>query len=415
MKRNKVIVLLILFIWFVISFVTNILGPILPMVIADFELNLTLAAFLPFSFFMAYGVMSIPAGLLVERHGAKRSLIAAFGLNFSGALLFVLFPAYHVVLLSLFIIGLGMAMLQVIILPLMREAGGEREYAFNSVLAQIVFGGASFVSPFVLKEVIRSLSISGDSPQVFWRGLIREDLAWSAMYLLFTVVFAAMLVVVSCVRFPEVKLKDEERAGKLDDYRNLLKNRQVVMFFLGIIAYVGTEQGLANWMSEFLRQYHGFDPETEGAAAVALFWGLMTLGCLSGLVIVRLVDSQVMLRVFTLAALLSLSAALFAPAPASRVAFPVCGFAVSVAFSIIFSLALNSVEKFHGAFSGILCTGIFGGALVPLVIGWAGDMINLRVAMMFLFITLLYILGLSYWARPLVKNQTVSVKVLLKK
>lgn len=100
MNKNNWIVLLILCIWFVISFVTNILGPMLPMIIDSFGLSLTLAAFLPFSFFLAYGIMSIPAGMIIERFGGKISLLVAFSLTFLGAGLFVMFPTYPIVLTS---------------------------------------------------------------------------------------------------------------------------------------------------------------------------------------------------------------------------------------------------------------------------------------------------------------------------
>ena len=85
---------------------------------------------------------------------------------------------------------------------------------------------------------------------------------------------------------------------------------------------------------------------------------------------------------------------------------------ISVIFSIIFSLALNSEQKHHGSFSGILCSGIFGGALVPLIIGWLGDMIGLRFAMLFLFITLGDILSIAFWAKPMIDNKIVSVREL---
>ena len=71
MKRNNFIVILILLIFFVISFLTNILGPLIPDIISSFHLRVGLAGFMPFSFFVAYGVMSIPAGLLIERFGEK--------------------------------------------------------------------------------------------------------------------------------------------------------------------------------------------------------------------------------------------------------------------------------------------------------------------------------------------------------
>ena len=384
MNKNNWIVLLILCIWFVISFVTNILGPMLPMIIDSFGLSLTLAAFLPFSFFLAYGIMSIPAGMIIERFGGKISLLVAFSLTFLGAGLFVMFPTYPIVLTSLFAIGLGMAMLQVIILPLMREAGGEKKYAFNQVLAQIVFGAASFMSPFVLAGLMRKLT--GEDPANdffirFLKGITPESLPWSSLYFIFTIVFVIMLVVISYVKFPKVELKEDEKAGTVQNYKELLKQKQVIFYFLGIIAYVGTEQGLANWMSLFLNMYHGVSPEGAGATTVAWFWGLMSIGCLLGLVIVKLIDSKLMLRIFSMIAILNLSIALFGPTQVAIIAFACCGFSISIMFSVIFALALNSVDKHHGAFSGILCTGIFGGALIPFIIGGLGDLIGLRYSM----------------------------------
>jgi fucose permease len=79
-------------------------------------------------------------------------------------------------------------------------------------------------------------------------------------------------------------------------------------------------------------------------------------------------------------------------------------------WSIIFSLALNSLDKHHGSFSGILVTGIIGGALVPLAIGWLGDRLGLRFGMMFLYLTLAYILSIRFWARPLITNATISLR-----
>src|SRR5438874_2495744 len=123
MKRNAFIVILILLIFFVISFLTNILGPIIPDIVESFDLSIGLAGFLPFAFFVAYGVMSIPAGLMVEKYGEKTVLLLAFILSFGGALLFAIMPGFSIALFSLFLIGVGMAMLQVVINPLLRVAG----------------------------------------------------------------------------------------------------------------------------------------------------------------------------------------------------------------------------------------------------------------------------------------------------
>ena len=416
MRRSNFIVLLILVIWFVISFVTNILGPLMPTIIDNYQLSLTMAAFLPFSFFLAYGVMSIPAGIMIEKLGEKLSMLIAFGLTFTGSLLFALFPVYEIALSSLFIIGAGMAMLQVIINPLMREAGGEENFAFFSVMAQLVFGSASFISPHVFTYLMRELNNYDGQGNFFIHSLSRlipENLPWSSLYWIFAFVFIIMLLIIGLVKLPAVELKEEERTGAVQTYINLFRKKHVVLFFLGIMAYVGTEQGIANWMSKFLNTYHGIDPQGQGAAAISWFWGLMTLGCLTGLVLLKLMDSKRILKIFTILTMITLIIALFGPAEISLYAFPATGFLISMMWAIIFSLALNSEKMHHGSFSGILCSGIFGGALVPLIIGWLGDHIGLSLAMLFLFVTLGYILSVAFWAKPIINNKTVNLRELI--
>ena len=117
-QKNTFIVVFIFLVFSVISFLTNILGPLVPDIIESFKLSIGLAGFLPFSFFVAYGVMSIPSGVLIEKYSEKLVLIAGFVLAFVAALVFALFTTFEVALLSLFSIGIGMAMLQVVINPL---------------------------------------------------------------------------------------------------------------------------------------------------------------------------------------------------------------------------------------------------------------------------------------------------------
>jgi fucose permease len=417
MQRNNFLVGVILLIWFVISFVTNILGPLMPIIIQTYNLSLTMAAFLPFSFFLAYGIMSIPSGIMIERIGEKKSMLIAFTLNFIGVTAFGLFPQYGIALASLFIIGIGMAMLQVIINPLMRTAGGEENFAFFSVLGQLVFGLASFISPFVFSYLMAELSASPiNNPLIgALASLVKDNLSWTALYWLFSFIFILILLLLSFIRIPRVELKEDEKAGAAGIYLGLLKNRDVRLFFIGIVAYVGTEQALANWMSEFLRSYHEVDPNKDGAQAVAWFWGLMSLGCLLGLVLLKLFDSKLILKLAAVVSMVFVTVALFGSKDVALYAFPATGFVISVMFSIIFSLALNSVAQHHGSFSGILCSGIFGGALVPLIIGSLGDAIGLRYALMFLYVTLAYILFLAYYAKPMINNKTISIKEMFSK
>jgi fucose permease len=177
---------------------------------------------------------------------------------------------------------------------------------------------------------------------------------------------------------------------------------------------VGTEQGISYWMSKFLSVYHGFDPDTVGADAVSYFWGLMTIGGVLGLILLKLLDSKQVLRWFTILAMISLVIGLFGGDRMSLWAFPVSGFFLSVMYPVIVSLGLNSVSKHHGSFAGILMTGIAGGAIVQILIGGISDLTSLKTGMVFLFITLGYILSISFWAKPIISNKTISIKEIFK-
>lgn len=410
MQRNYFIVVLIFFIFFVISFLTNIIGPLVPEVIKGFNVSKGMAGLLNFSFFIAYGVMSVPAGILTERFNEKKVITGAFLLATLGATLFSFFPGFGVYLVSLFLIGMGMAILQVAINPLLRVSGGEEHFAFTSVLAQLFFGGASYLSPLMYSYLATNLSTGNTSNFLLSTldKIVPENLKWVSIYWIFAVITISMVIIILLSKFPKVELNEEEKVGSFGTIKELLKNKFVILFFFGIFAYVGTEQGVASWISKFLEEYHGMNPEVEGAKAISWFWGLLTIGCILGLGLLKIMDSKLVLRIFAIAAMISLATALLTGSGMTAYyGFIGVGFFASVMWSVIFSLALNSLKNNHGAFSGILCSGIIGGAIVPLIVGVLGDAFGLRIGMAFVFITLSYILSISFWAKPLIKNKTI--------
>jgi FHS family L-fucose permease-like MFS transporter len=408
MKRNYYIVALIMLTFFVISFLTNIIGPLSPEFIKDFKLSDLLAGVLPFAFFIAYGVMSIPSSMLVQKYNEKVIMVAAFVVAFFGSLLLAIEPNYLTAILSLFLIGCGMAMLQVVINPLLRTAGGAENYAFTSVLAQLIFGGASFLSPLVYSYMVLNLNDKNHSGFFsIFKTLVPVDLPWISLYWLFAVICLFMFVILLVSKFPKVELAHDEKAGPWKTHIMLFKKPVVILYFIALFCYVGTEQGVSYWMSQFLFEYHKYDPQITGANAVAYFWGLMTAGGILGLFLLKIMDSRKLLVLFTVIALISLTFALFGSANISLIAFPIVGFFMSVMYPIIFSLALSSVDEHHGSFAGILVTGIIGGAVVQVLIGGLGNLFGLRTGMFFLYITMGYILSIGFWAKPLVTNKTI--------
>jgi FHS family L-fucose permease-like MFS transporter len=412
MRRNRYLVAIVFLTFFVMSLLTNILGPIVPDIISSFQVTLAAAALLPFSFFIAYGVMSIPAGFWVERFGEKRVMIAAFLAGTAGSLSFALHPSYGVAVVSLFVMGSGMATLQTAINPLLRVAGGEEHFAFNSAFAQLIFGIASFISPYIYSYLVLNLH-HGQGRNLLLDTLGRitpASLPWASMYWIFAVFTVLMMVVLFFSRFPQVERTEEESAGSWQMYGSLFRKPMVWAFFACVFAYVGSEQGTADWISKFLSTYHGYDPHTTGATAVSWFWGLLTAGCFIGMGLLKLFDSRRVLIGTCLGALICLSLALFGPSNVAVFAFPAIGLFASIMWPVLVSLALNSVAEHHGSFAGILSTGIMGGAVVPLIIGRIGDHFGLRAGLAFLYLTFGCVLSVGFWAKPIITNATVSLK-----
>jgi fucose permease len=412
MNRSYFKVGLIMLIFVVISFVTNIIDPMGTDVQASFRLTETQVGYLASALFIAYAVMSIPAGILVEKLSAKKVLLAAFALSGIGALVYAMKPSFGVAIPSLFVVGVGFAMLQVVINPLLRVSGGEENYAFFGNMSQMIFALGSTVSPHLYVYLVGAIKGGRTTGLVgVLSRAVPEGMSWVALYWVFTAILLAMVVVIALVRLPKVELAEDEKVGSLDTILFLLKNRTVWVYFLGIICYVGTEQGIATKIKPFLMNCHNVDPDLANRVAVSGFWGAMTLGCAVGLVLLKLFDAKKILVVFMAGGILTLLAALFGGRTTALVAMPMLGFWCSVGWPLVFALALNSVDKHHGSFAGILCTGILGGAILPPLVGIIADHagpMGLRYGLLAVVATFAYLLFIGLWANPLVSNATIG-------
>lgn len=396
---------LVLLTFFIISFVTNLLGPLFPELITSYQIGLTLAGFFPFAFFAAYGLMSIPAGLIAQVKGEKFLILLAFALAGSGATLFVLQPSFGFAMVALFTIGSAMALLQVAINPLLRRVGGEAHFAVYSVIAQLLFGLAGAMAPllyqFFTGEIEQQTAFGQTLALVTSPG---KD--WLIMYALFALIAVVMFVLTLAT--PIHTPNNVQANFSLTQVTRLFRDKTVFKFFMAIVAYVALEQGVANSISIFLQQYHNIDAKTLGADSVASFWLMLTFGCLLGVVLLKLFDAKHVLMVFTLGATLSLLCALYGNARIALFCFPLIGFFLSIMWSVIFSLALNSVANNHSAIAGILCTGIVGGAIASPIIGLIEQLTgNLQFSLLILLLPLGYIASVAIWAKPLVKNHTL--------
>ena len=411
-QRSISAVILVLITFLAISVITNILGPLLPLIKQDFNINNTVAGFFPLFFFIAYGVVSIPAGIFTEKFGGKTTMALACLLSALGALAFASAPSMSMALMSLFFIGCAMAFLQVVINPLLRIAGGEEHYAFFSTAAQMIFAVGGMLTPQINAYFVHSLKMNDESSLVvqLLGDVVPAAMPWISMYWMFALISMVLLLAVFVIKLPSVELNEDEKVGGIGLCLSLLKNKTVLLFFLGIACYVGAEQGIAASMLIFLEEYHGVDPLTVGADTMSAFWAAMAVGCLLGLALLKVIDTRKVLMIFVAGAIVSYLTALYTSTSISLLAYAASGFFLSVMFPAIMSLGLNSVREHHGSVAGILCSGIAGGAVVPVIVGFIADTSgDFRLGALFVLVPLAYMFSIGLWAKPLITNKTISL------
>ncbi|HXB60696.1 MAG TPA: MFS transporter [Candidatus Acidoferrales bacterium] len=413
--KNFRIVVLVMLVFVAVSFITNLMDPMGTDLQASFKLTETQLGYLSFAMFIAYAVMSLPAGLLVERFSAKSVLIAAFLLATLGAFAIAAHPSFATVLPAFFFLGVGFAMLQVVTIPLLRSAAGGEHMAFLGNMSQLIFALGSAVSPYVYVYLVNGLKHPAASQNVLFSilsHLAPPGLLWVSLYWVITVILLVMIVAIAIMRWPRLELTEDEKVGSFAVVLELLKRKTVWLYFIGVICYVGTEQGVATKIKGFLVNCHHVDPDLADKVSVSGFWGAMAVGCAVGLGLVKLFDSRTVLSVFSVGGILTLLLALFTPsATVALYALPILGFWCSVGCPIVFALALNSLERHHGTLTGMLCTGIVGGGFLPPIIGHIADSfgpLGLRYGMLAILVTWGYLFSMGLWARPLINNATIG-------
>jgi fucose permease len=219
---------------------------------------------------------------------------------------------------------------------------------------------------------------------------------------MFLVVFILTTGLIILVRFPPVHLDKSERIGNLHSFKNLLGDKQLYFYFFALFSYAACEQGISNWITQFLDTYHSVDSQTTGSLVLSGYWMLLSLGCLIGLVLLKYIDSLKILLVFTIAAMTCFFLSIFGGREMALWCFPLTGFFHSIMWPLILSLAMNAINRHHGSLSGLLFAASSGGAFGAFMVGQLGDVFGLRYGL--LFLTICYLVVLSVFFRSKRKN-----------
>lgn len=394
-QRRSTLLWVIFLSYFSFGMITNVLGVILPEAISQYQLSLFAGGLLAFSFFLAYGVCSIPTGLLMDRFGAKPLVILGVVLMAIGCMAVAWAHSYALTLAMIFAIGVGVTVLQTAGNPLIQYLDKPENYHRNLTLTIGFCGIGAFLGPFLL---------------AFVRGAGRS---WQTLYVLFAALCLAVLVLLGLSSFPRVGASSGDRI-RVERLGKLLKTPLVLAYALGVFFYVGAEVGTASWIVKFFERVHGSSAEvanigpgsliskvlpTLPALVVALFWGAQGVGRLTSGAVLNRFGSRRILRLYSFLALACLLLADSGSRNVTVVAFVACGFFTSVLITLMFSGTINSFTENHGTISGLLCTAIVGGALLPPVVGWVGDRFGMHVAMLVPAVAFAYVFILSLFGR----------------
>lgn len=372
------------------GFITCMNDILIPHLKEIFELTYVQAMLIQFCFFTAYAVMSIPMGMLVSKIGYKNGVIGGFLLTAAGCLLF--YPAagshsYAVFLGALFILASGVTLLQVAGNPyvtLLAKPGKESAtltlvQAFNSLGTTIAPQiGAFLILADSTKAADRAEQIS--SVQIPYLGL--------AGFLIILAVFVKM------IRLPDArKIAAEEGAHNHDGKTSVWQYKHLAFGAAGIFCYVGAEASIGSLMVNVLGYLKGLN-HASAAHYLSFYWGGAMFGRFLGSAVMAKFAPNRYLAFNALSAVALLIAAMATGqgnADVSMWALLAVGFFNSIMFPTIFSLAIKGLGRFTNAASGVLCTAIVGGAIVPVVQGWVADNYSLMFSFIVSVVCYLYI------------------------
>ena len=414
-KNGKIIAIItMIFLFGMISFVTNLAAPMGIVLKNQFDVSNALGMLGNFGNFIAYAVMGIPSGILLQRVGYKKTALIAVAIGFIGVGIQFLSGhsspemAFAVYLIGAFVAGFSMCLLNTVVNPMLNKLGGEGNKgnqliqvggSFNSVMATIT---PMFVG-ILIAGSIEKATIS----QIF-------PVMYTAM-----AVFAFAFFVLLFVRIPEPNAAaTTEPISTL--MKGALKFRHFVLGAIAIFVYVGIEVGVPGTLNLFLT-----DPVEKGGAGIAstisgfvvgTYWFLMLIGRLAGASLGAKVSSKAMLTFTSALGLILVFLAIFsstgtlvnlpvlqqsatgglsfgfAEVPINARYLGLVGLCTSIMWGGIFNLAVEGLGKYLAAASGLFMVLVCGGGILPVIQGWVADVAGFMASYWVIIAALAYLL-----------------------
>ncbi len=403
-KNYTLPIIMMVALFFMISFVTGLQNPFGVIVKNQFQATNLMSQLGNAANFIAYAFMGVPAGMLLQKIGYKKTALSAIVVGFVGVFISYLSGlagSYAVYLTGAFVSGFSMCMLNTVVNPMLNTlgGGGNKGNQLIQVAGSVNSIGATIVPVFVgylMGDAARA-TISDAAPALF--------LAMG--------IFALAFIVLISMNIPEPSLERQQKTVSTEpDKYSAFSFRHFVLGTVAIFVYVGVEVGIPNFMNLFATSSElGIDTTTAGSL-VGTYWFLMMIGRLFGASFGAKISSKVMLSTASLIGLIFIAIAIFAPVsakvsmpvflsslsfgmvevPVSIMFMAICGLCTSIMWGGIFNLAVEGLGKYTEAASGFFMVMVCGGGILPLLQGVVADFAGFQYSYFVIFIGLAYLL-----------------------
>ncbi len=405
--------------FFMWGLITVLVDSLIPRLKEIFELNNFQAALVQFAFFIAYGLVSIPAGGFLSKIGYKKGMLVGLATMGAGCLLF--WPAaslriFPVFMLGYFILASGMTVLQVAANPYVSVLGPEESASSRLNLSQAFNSLGTAIAPIIGANFILSDNIlSGDEISqlaepdklAYFAG---EASAVSGPFIFLALSLLALALIVAFFKLPQV-LSSNISGG----YGDVISNKKLMMGALGIFVYVGAEVSIGSFLvnyfvdmgmpdvvrnNEFMSSLADKllkDPlgqvDNNGivGAFVLFYWSGAMVGRFVGSLMMKVISAKKLLAIFGALAITMVVISMTTKGLISMWSILAVGLFNSIMFPTIFTIGIEDLGDKKPLGSGILCTAICGGAFIPIAYGALADGMGYKLAFMLPIICYLYI------------------------
>ena len=381
-QGNFLAIIVMILLFGMISFVTNLASPMGDILKNQFSVANWMGTLGVLANFIAYAVMGIPAGNMLQKYGYKKTALAAVTVGFVGVGIQTISgtidsnTAFGVYLLGAFIAGFSMCMLNIVVNPMLNKLGGGGNRGNQLVQVGGSFNSLMGTACIFLTGVFVPSIVDAKISQVF-------PLMFIALG-----IFALAFLVISMTDIPENPAQKIEKGAK--EQYGPMSFRHFVFGAIAIFIYVGVEVGIPNVLQKWL-QNGGLNVAT-GAEAIAgtvtaTYWLLMLVGRLAGAALGAKVSAKAMLTVASGIGFIFVALAIFlnpstvvglpvfkgtegfgiAQVPVNAALLVLCGLCTSVMWGGIFNLAVEGLGKYTERASGIFMALVCGGGILPFV------------------------------------------------